>query len=215
MALHSSTRRLSRVAIGARWIFGVASPRIDSPSRCRPRSAGRRRRPHDRDQRPQQQGQRSNRPAISPRPSPSSPMDNNSSGTPAMAPSAGAHDGRRHRAALVALGPRRHRRGDAGHGKRRPAEAQQHEAGIELPGRGDLADQRHAHRHAGEPQQQHGSRPQAVDGAAHDALDARTHEEEHGDGRRHLGDRPACGRRHRLRGRRSIRTDPVTRQRRR
>jgi hypothetical protein len=74
---------------------------------------------------------------------------------------AGAHDGQGHRASLVTLEPRGHRGGDARHRERGPAEAQQDEAGIKLPRRGHLADQRHARRHAGEPQEQHGARSPA------------------------------------------------------
>ena len=108
------------------------------------------------------------------------------------------HDGERHRPALMALEPGRDRRGDARHRERRPPEAEQHEAGIELPRRAHLSDQRHARRHAGQAQQQHGARPEPVDAAAHDALDAGAHEEEHGDRRSDLGDRPAVRRRHGL-----------------
>lgn len=101
----------------------------------------------------------------------------------------------------MALEPRRDGRGDGRRRQRRPAEADQHEAGVELPGLRDLADQRDARGHAGGPGQQDGPGAPARDGAADGALERGAHQEEQGDRRGDLGDRPA------MRGRDGLQVD--------
>ena len=196
-ALHSRTRRLPSVAAGrtsgdaalvVRGGVAVAAladlgraAEAERPGDQRQQHEGRHRRRHD---------QAACQAELADRQEQERHADNGAD--------ARAHDGKRHRAALMALEPRRHGRGDAGGRERRPADADQHEAGIELPRRRDLADQRHAQAHRDGAQRQHRPRAPAVDAAADRALHQRAHQEEQGDGRGHLGDRPAVRGGHRL-----------------
>ncbi len=82
--------------------------------------------------------------------------------------------------------------------ERRPADADQHEAGIELPRRADLADQCNAGGDRDGADRQHRARPQRSMLRPTSALHDGAHQEEQRDRRGDLGHRPAVLARHGL-----------------